>query len=516
MSFRRPKVEVDPEDTAKAKIKEKLKSRTWRLNNLYYIVGQHPTTGKPQKIKFKPNWAQQQLLSNLWYFSIILKARQLGFTTLICILALDLALFEKDKRCGIIAHNREDAEDFFSNKVRYAYDNLPQWIKDERKAPNDSKVRLSFNNGSSIRVGTSLRSGTYDLLHISEFGKVCARAPEKAREIVTGGINTVHEGGLVFIESTAEGREGQFFDFCEEAKRRMLSGAKLMKQQFKFFFFPWWKDDRYQIDPDTVIINEEMQDYFRTLASKGIVTTPRQQAWYVVKQETQRDDMKREFPSTPAEAFEAAIVGAYYARQMASMRMQKRITRVDYDPLYPVNTFWDIGLNDMMSIWFHQRVGAENRIIDYMEGTDEGLGYYARRLLQEKEYIYDTHYMPHDAAKRSANDGERFDDYARKKGLRNIRMIPRAKNAEEVLEGIEATRNFLDTCIVDETKCDKGIKGLDNYRKEWDGNLGAFKRTPLHNWASNPADSMRCGAVGFKALIVVSQEELEPEWAEDM
>ena len=507
------------QEQAKNALVDKFSSRTWRLNNLYYIVGEDPQTKKLKRIKFRPNWAQQYLLDNLWYFNIILKSRQLGFTTFICLLFLDTALFNDDTHCGIIAHNREDAEEFFNNKIRFAYDQLPDFLKSNRQAPSDSKKKLAFSNNSSIRVGTSLRSGTFHMLHISEFGKVCARFPEKAREIVTGGINTVHAGSFVFIESTAEGKSGYFYDFCEEAKKRQLSDIKPNKLQFKFFFFPWWRHAQYVLNPDQVVITPEMTEYFNSLESKGIALSDKQKAWYVTKASTMRDDMMREFPSTPMEAFQASIVGAYYASEMTYLRREKRIGKVPHDPQYPVNTFWDIGFNDKMAVWFHQRVGTENRLIDYMEGSGEGVGYYIRRMVMDEDkrkYIYGKHYFPHDGRNHSAQTGETFEDYARDKGLRDIHIVDRARNADEVLQGIEAVRNFLPTCYIDAEKCDTGIKCLDNYRKAWDGNLNEFKRTPLHDQYSNGADAMRCGAVGFTAEINIASELLEPEYAEDI
>ena len=73
---------------------------------------------------------------------------------------------------------------------------------------NTDNIReLSFSNGSRIAVGTSFRSGTLQFLHISEFGKICAKYPEKAREIVTGAIEALSIDGKLFIESTAEGNE---------------------------------------------------------------------------------------------------------------------------------------------------------------------------------------------------------------------------------------------------------------------------------------------------------------------
>jgi len=486
-----------------------LKSRMWRLNNLYYIIDI-----KGNKVKFRMNKAQRKLMKNMWYFNIILKARQLGMTTFICILFLDTALFRPDTHCGIIAHNREDAEEFFSNKVRFAYDNLPDSIRNELYAPTDSSKKLSFSNGSSIRVGTSLRSGTFYMLHVSEFGKICARYPAKAQEIVTGSINTVHAGQFIFIESTAEGREGYFFEFCMAAMNRLLRGIKLNPLQFRFHFFPWWKDEKYQMQ-SPVVISSDLKIYFLELESKGIHLTDKQKWWYCAKYETQQDDMMREFPSTPQEAFNASVIGAYFATQMMIIRKQRRIGNIAYDPLVPVNVFWDIGFNDAMALWFHQRIGTENRLIRYFEGSGEGLQYYVDYLFK-LEYIYGTHYMPHDGRQHSPQTGLSFREYAMKLGLRDIRLIPRAKNAEEVQQGIQASRNFLGTAYIDEELCDQGIKCLDNYRKEWDKNVGEFKLKPLHNAASNGADALRCGAVGYKMIEEVMQQDLLPEHAEDI
>jgi hypothetical protein len=76
-----------------------------------------------------------------------------------------------------------------------------------------------FEKGGSIRVALSVRSGTTQLLHVSEMGKIARRYPERAREIRTGSFPTVHEGGLVFVESTAEGTGGDFYELVKEAQK---------------------------------------------------------------------------------------------------------------------------------------------------------------------------------------------------------------------------------------------------------------------------------------------------------
>ena len=92
---------------------------------------------------------------------------------------------------------------------------------------------------------------------------------------------------------------------------------------------------------------------------------------------------------------------------MAKARADKRICRVPYEPGFPVNTAWDLGMDDSTTIWFHQRVGLENRIIDYYENNGESLAHYVRVMKEEKEYIYGKHFLPHDVAVRELGPGSR-------------------------------------------------------------------------------------------------------------
>ena len=72
----------------------------------------------------------------------------------------------------------------------------------------------------------------------------------------TGALNTVQAGQCVFIESTADGKEGHFYDLCEVAQGKQRAGALLTPLDFKFFFFPWWRAPEYAIDPRGVLIDE--------------------------------------------------------------------------------------------------------------------------------------------------------------------------------------------------------------------------------------------------------------------
>jgi hypothetical protein len=239
-------------------------------------------------VPFVPNRAQRRLIARLHNRNLILKARQLGFTTLACILWLDTALFAKSPiRCGIIAQDKEAAEVIFRDKVKFGYRNLPPMLLEMFPLARDSANELLFaHNGASIRVATSMRSGTIHRLHISEYGKICAKYPDKAQEVKTGSLPAVPTSGIVIIESTAEGREGDFFDKTERAKALAEKRAALGPKDFRFHFFPWWEAPEYELDPSNVHFTEADNRYFFEVEAKiKRKISPAKRAWYVATRE---------------------------------------------------------------------------------------------------------------------------------------------------------------------------------------------------------------------------------------
>ena len=205
------------------------------------------------------------------------------------------------------------------------------------------------------------------------------------------------------------------------------------------------------------------------------------------------------------------VEGAYYSAQMIDLRARGRITEVPYDPGLPVDTFWDLGRSDQMVIWFHQQFGQSHRLIDFHASRNAGMDVYAK-LLKDKRYHYGRHLMPHDAAVRDLGPGSKSrQEHAESLGIRPVMKVKRPKNIEEVLDGIETTRRFLSQCWIDEKTCAQGIKGLDNYRREFDDVSGKFKPQPLHNWASDIADALRTGSTGYVQLEGVPEDQLYPE-----
>lgn len=477
-----------------AELKIKLKDRFWRINNLYYI-----TNKQGRKIKFKMTAEQLEYYDNMHTRNVILKARQLGFTTEKCIIQLDAAIFES-KKCAMIAHKLSDAQRLFREKIKYAYDALPQLVKKANPVEKMTTEELVFVKGGSVAISTSFRGGTLDSLHVSEFGKICAKFPDKAREIVTGAFEAVPLSGRITLESTAEGRAGYFYDYCQEAEKLSLLGRTLNVLEWRFFFFSWWKNKEYSI-PVNGELSDRLKEYFALLESKhGIKTTPEQQAWYASKEKTLGDDIKREYPSIPEEAFQQSVEGAYYAKQFKFLYAEKRIGDLPDNSHLPVMTFWDLGVSDSTAIWFVRQI-SENyyQVIDYYENSGEGMRHYFK-VLKDKGYTYSKHYAPHDIQNRSLmNDGKSRLDIA-KEGYEidgsiysvKFEVVPNIG----VMDGIELVREILPNCEFDETRCEQGITHLENYRKEWD-DKGFWKDKPLHDAHSHGADGFRYFAVAM-------------------
>ena len=295
----------------------------WRVcsGKLYQIMVKSDD-GAGSVIPFVPNRAQRRLLKNLWHRNIILKARQLGFTTLISIMWLDHALFNDDQRCGIIAQDREAAEVIFRDKVKLAYDRLPQILRDAMPLATQNKSELLFgHNNSSIRVATSMRSGTIHRLHVSEFGKIGAKFPDKANEVVTGSLPAVPLDGIAIIESTAEGQDGEFYTMSQRAMATAEKGDELSRRDYRFHFFPWWQEPGYRMASAGVVVAEKDVEYFGIVEATAKCTIDQQQRnWYVATRDADfsgdPEKMWQEYPSTAKEAFQQSTEGTYYAIQL--------------------------------------------------------------------------------------------------------------------------------------------------------------------------------------------------------
>ena len=195
--------------------------------------------------------------------------------------------------------------------------------------------------------------------------------------------------------------------------------------------------------------------------------------------------------------FESAILGAYYGKEMRQLTDQGRIREVEYDPLFPVHTAWDLGYSDDTAIWFFQVVHGEIRCLDYHSSNGQPVAFYAGIIqAREKErgYVYGTHWLPHDArAKTLSSNRSVIEQLGDKIPLKSIKIAPNLK----LQDGIQASRLALTRAWFDH-KCNDGIECLRQYQREYDEDKKVFRDKPRHDWTSHGADAFRYLALTWK------------------
>lgn len=323
---------------------------------------------------------------------------------------------------------------------------------------NQSELRIDYPNHGQVRLygadnPDSLRGIYLDGAVLDEFGMQAAKT---FSEVV--GPTLVDRGGWALFCGTPNGKN-QFYDIAQHAKARQAEGD------------PDWFYAEYKAS-QTGLLDA---DY---LASARAVMT--------------EDEYQQEFECS----FEAAVRGAIYSRELEQARTGGRVTKVPYDAALPVDTDWDLGVGDSTAIWFSQSTrGGEIRLIDYYEASGEGLPHYAS-VLQQRGYVYGTHWAPHDIAVRELGSGKSRLEIAASYGLR-FEVTPRIHGAQgvEIEEGIAAARLILARCWFDADKCKAGLEALMHYRRDYNARLNEFKASPVHDWASHGADAFRGLAV---------------------
>jgi hypothetical protein len=195
--------------------------------------------------------------------------------------------------------------------------------------------------------------------------------------------------------------------------------------------------------------------------------------------------------------FESAILGAFYGKEMRQLTDQGRITDVEYDPMFPVHTAWDLGYSDDTAIWWFQVVHGEIRMLDYHSSNGQPVAFYAGIIAsreKERGYVYGTHYLPHDArAKTLASNKSIIEQLSDKIALKSLKIVP----SLSLQDGIQATRLALTRAWFDH-KCEDGIECLRQYQREYDEDKKVFRDKPRHDWTSHGADAFRMLSIAWK------------------
>jgi hypothetical protein len=326
----------------------------------------------------------------------------------------------------------------------------------ERKI-NASELRVDLPNGGRVRLygadnPDSLRGIYLDEVCLDEFADM---DPRVWSEVIRPALSD-RSGGATFI-GTPRGHNA-LYEIAERAKREQ----------------PDW--------------------YFSLLKASETGLVPGDEL-AAARQDMSVDEYEQEYECS----FEAAVKGAFYAREIERARAERRIGAVAYDRYLPVMTAWDLGFTDATAIWFAQAAGQEIHLIDYYEASGVGLDHYAAEIAK-RGYKYSKHYLPHDVQAHELGTGR-----SRVQTLRELGINPVVIPQHTVLDGINAVRRLFDRMWFDEEKCRRGIEALTLYRREWDEKGKVFRSKPLHDWTSHASDAMRCFAAGFKPEPVSSK-----------
>ena len=416
---------------------------------------------------------------------------------------LDDALFNPNLACGIVSYSLEHAQHIFKRIIGHALETLPAPVKHLAGILSHSAREISFNNGSFLRVDTSLRGGAYPCVLVSEFGKTCSRSPLKAEEVITGTLQSVPQGGKIIIESTAEGNEGFFAQMCNVALER--GNDNLSPLDYYLFFFPWYAEAQYST-PHPITYEIELEDYFTALqASAGIKLTQHQKYWYAAQRSLLGSKLKQEFPSSVGEAFLASSDAYYYATAIEEAYQSNRcLSSSLYDAIAPVYVGMDIGVNDLTVLVFFQVIHGEIRVIDYYEDKNKGVDFYARFILHDKKYIIHTVFLPHDSAHRDGIVVENTYEREFKKFFSHTQTRVLVLKRTDLNLGISHAKIKFDRCVFAIGRVKPLLDHLSKYRKKWSEQYGKYLDEPYHDVHCFTGDTLIETDEGMKRIDAIS------------
>ena len=463
----------------------------WRLHNLYYVKN-----AKGKIVKFVPSPEQDDIINAIYTEGlrkiVILKARQLGMSTVIDIILLDQAVFNKGVQAAIVDLTQGDASKKLENKIRFAYNRLPQDIRESFKIKKDSgkQFQLEYidrpeDGHSEIQAGMNARGDTFQILHISEWGAIQHEDEQRSVEIVTGALPAAKEG-IVIVETTWKGGKGG--PLWEIVHNSMTTSEEdRTDQDFTLFFFPWYTDASYHVYGKMSQIDDETNAYLDDLEKQiGCPLEPSQRLWYY-KVAMQKGFYRfREYPSTLEECFKGKIDGAIYQTQMLKAHSEGRVTEFPYAEDHLVHTFWDLGSPLNTATWFVQFVGREIHLVDLIAEEDLTLAERLNKIFS-LPYLYGNHFLPHDALAQE-RAGRNFVDQAKEIGLQNIVVLPKPHS---IWPGINHVLQIMNRFHFRIPQTQRGVEAMEAYRTKRDKTNDYQTEIPVHDWTSHICDPLR-------------------------
>jgi len=415
---------------------------------------------KDIKLKYRPRSVFEDYHSRKHRWAVIVAHRRCG-KTVACINDLIVKALLENKPHAQYAY----IAPYYSQAKSVAWRYLERFSEPVLNKSNQSELWVELINGARIRLfgadnPDALRGNFLDGVVLDEMADM---KPSLWGEIIRP-LLADRLGWATFI-GTPKGHNA-FYDIYNEATKK-----------------PNWYVKVLRADQTLLLAQSELDDAKATMSE---------------------NQYEQEFLCS----FEAAILGAYYGQEMRRITDLERITTVDYDPMFPCHTAWDLGFNDSTSIWWFQVVYGEIRVLDHHSSNGQAIPFYTMLIKQKEDefgYKYGYHYLPHDArAKTLASGGKSIiEQISAKIDIKHLKIVPNLS----IQDGIQATRLALTRAWFD-NKCEEGIECLRQYQREWNDDKKCFNDRPKHDWTSHSADA-------FRYLSIVWKDEDSPILKDD-
>lgn len=416
---------------------------------------------------YSPRPLQDELHRRLKRFNVLVMHRRFGKTVFCVNDMIDRGanFNNKDPRTGTLLKNPRFAylAPLYGQAKRVAWDYLKMYTSNfPGVSVNEADLRVDIPRPhleDSIRFTllgadnpASLKGIYLDGVILDEYAEM---NPAAWREVIRPTLSD--RGGWATFIGTPKG-ENSFYDLYLRATEGFLQpdGSRAKNEE--------WFGALYRASETGILLPSELES---------------------ARNEMTEEEYEQEFECS----FKAGLVGAYYTKELAKVEKDGRIRDVPYDDAVECDVIADLGMNDTTALWFRQNVGPARHYIDYDEESGVSIPQWCSRIKQ-KGYRIGKIYLPHDARARELGTGKTREEMFRASGFRT-EVLPRA----EIADGISAARTHFSKCYFDKVKTTKGRHALGNYQRRWDPKQNVFKAEPLHNWASNGADSFRYAAM---------------------
>lgn len=217
-------------------------------------------------------------------------------------------------------------------------------------------------------------------------------------------------------------------------------------------------------------------------------------------------------------AYATAVKGAYFTKQLAALRAEKRLCRVGPDPNMKRRLFADIGgtgVNaDAFTMWGAQFIGREVRVLNYYEQVGQEVGHHLT-WMRKKGYLPENTeiFLPHDGATHDKVFSVSYQSAFEAAGY-SVTVIPNQGRGAAMARVNAARRIFPSVWINAEEKAEReegsefepttgdGLEALGWYHEKWDEERD-IGLGPEHDWASHGSDA-------FGLMAIVAEDAMRP------